>query len=660
MIGRCIQVVLACSLLLTGVVFAEDGKGENDNVTIMDTVVVTASRVAEKQKTLTSSVTVIDSESIQQSPARDLGELLSEQGMAVRQYPGTLSSIGIRGFRTNTTGNDLTSKVLILVDGRRAGTGNIAKIKTKNIQRVEIIRGPASVQYGSSAVGGVVNVITRQGSGETSAFVEGTMGSWRYEEGSLGLQGELKGLDFSAAGSRSTMEDYQTATGETYGNTGYDEKKNLSVNVGYNFNPSHRLGLIYTNFAVDEAGSPSYLSQNDLDSYVDKSNYSSDAIYTGKTEDGFLSWMMRYFAGKDKDKYTAPLYSYASSDIIDRKGAQAQVSADFDVATITGGVDWVNYETESTDMPELSTYDNPAGFLLAKAMLMDERFIVSAGGRYDSYEVEVKEGQGGKEKDNCFLPNVGLAFLLTQSLKIRANYGQAFVMPSADQLAADYIDPGNGTQVLGNADLSPEKSATWEGGVDFASNGIFASLSYFFTDFKDRIEYVPLSGGASSWENLGESTVAGIEGEFNIDIGEIFNWNFQLRPYIQFTYLTEYEDDTTGEDLKHTPDWTASYGISFSDWMGLTATFNVAYSGKQLVDDYEDWDYMNDPEPEVVTLGSATVANLTITKTLLSSDQWGKLSLKGDITNLFNADYAFVKGYPMPGRSFYLGLRYDI
>jgi vitamin B12 transporter len=61
-----------------------------------------------------------------------------------------------------------------------------------------------------------------------------------------------------------------------------------------------------------------------------------------------------------------------------------------------------------------------------------------------------------------------------------------------------------------------------------------------------------------------------------------------------------------------------------------------------------------------VTLDSATVASLTITKTLLSSDRYGKLSLKGDFTNLFNADYDYVKGYPMPGRSFYLGLRYDI
>ena len=655
---RCIGVGFVCLVLSAVPSLADEIKKGDHAIPTMDMVVVTAGRVAEKQKTLTNNVTVIDSDAISQSAARDLGELLAEQGIAVRQYPGTLASVGIRGFRTDTTGNDLTSKVLILLDGRRAGTGNVAKIMTRNVQRVEIIRGPASVQYGSAAVGGIVNVITRQGGEKPTAFVEGGLGSGRYEEGSFGGQGEINGFDFSAAGTRSVMDDYQTADGATYENTGYDEKKNISINAGYNFNPNHRLGMIYTSFSVDETGSPYYLSQNDLDSYLDKSNYSLDAIYTGDTVDGRFSWKLRYFSGKDKDKYTSPLYSYYSEDITDREGAQAQMTAEWGFATITGGADWVNYEIESTNAPEKSTYDNPAAFLLAKARLLEERLIVSAGGRYDSYEVEIKEGQGRKENDDHVSPNVGLAYLITEHFKARANYGQAFVMPGADQLAADFMDPFSGAQTLGNPNLSPEKSITWEGGVDFASSGVFASLTYFHTDFKDKIEYVSLPGGASSWDNLGEATLSGIEGEFNVDLGALNGWDFRLQPYVRFTYLTQYEDDTTGNDLNYTPDWIASYGIQFSDGVGLTATFSVAYTGEQLVQDWENQVWPDDPE--TVTLSSSAVASLSIMKTLLSSDRWGRLSIKGDITNLFNEDYAYVKGYPMPGRSYYIGLRYDI
>ena len=658
MMFRLICVGLIGVFLLASPSMADENNNPDSAIPTMDTVVVTAGRAPERQKTLTNNVTVIDSETIAQSPARDLGELLSEQGLAVRQYPGTLTSLGIRGFRTDTTGNDLTSKVLILLDGRRAGTGNVAKIMTENVERVEIIRGPASVQYGSAAVGGIVNVITRQGSGQPTGFVQGGLGSWDYQEASAGGQGEAGKLDFSAAVTRATMDDYQTADGDTYQNTGFDEKENFSLNVGYNFSPNHRLGVIYTNLETDKAGAPSYLSQNDPLSYVDKSNYSVDTIYTGATGDERFSWKLRYFYGKDRDKYTSPAWAYVSNTIAERDGAQAQLSADLGMVVITGGVDWVDYEIKSTSSPLKSTYDNPAGFLLAKAKLLEDRLIISAGGRYDEYEVEIKEDEGGKEDDSHFSPNVGLAYLITDQLKVRANYGQAFVMPGADQLAADYIDPWTGANITGNPDLKPEESATWEGGLDYTSNGIFASLTYFHTDFDDKIEYIALPGGVSSWDNLGEATIDGIEGELNVDLGMIFDWDFQLRPYVRFTYLTEYEDDATGEDLKYTPDWSASYGISFSDGEGLSAVFNVAYTGEQKVEDWENQVWPNDPE--IVTLGTATLASLTVTKALLASDRWGTLSLKGDITNLFNEDYAYVKGYPMPGRSYFLGLRYDI
>ena len=149
-------------LVLVGVVIAlnaawaeeQDVKKDNETLT-MDEVVVSAGRINESKKDLTIGMTVIDSEDIERSSASDLGELLSEKGgIFIKKYPGALTSIGIRGFKTETHGNDLKGKVLILLDGRRAGTGNVAKIATENIERVEIIKGSAAVQYGSAAIGG--------------------------------------------------------------------------------------------------------------------------------------------------------------------------------------------------------------------------------------------------------------------------------------------------------------------------------------------------------------------------------------------------------------------------------------------------------------------------------------------------------------------------
>ena len=134
----------------------------------------------------------------------------------IREYPNSLVSVQVRGFQTETHGNDLSSYVLILINGRRAGTGNIAKILTDNVERVEIIRGPASVQYGSSAMGGIINVITKQGKGKPSFYAEGTLGSFEYQKIEAGGAMEMGGFDLSFSASTESQDDYTTADSVTY------------------------------------------------------------------------------------------------------------------------------------------------------------------------------------------------------------------------------------------------------------------------------------------------------------------------------------------------------------------------------------------------------------------------------------------------------------
>ncbi|MFO7839754.1 MAG: TonB-dependent receptor plug domain-containing protein [Desulfosalsimonadaceae bacterium] len=121
----------------------------------MEDMVVTAGRVKEMKREVTKDITVITEKEIRLSPARDLGELLAEENVGrLIKYPGVLSGVGVQGARTDVHGIDPAGRVLLLVDGRRTGTGNTAKIMTENIERVEIIHGPASVQYGAAAMGG--------------------------------------------------------------------------------------------------------------------------------------------------------------------------------------------------------------------------------------------------------------------------------------------------------------------------------------------------------------------------------------------------------------------------------------------------------------------------------------------------------------------------
>ena len=646
--------VVLILLILPGFSQAEEEEKGKESVTVMEEVVVTASRVKEKKKEVTSNITIMDEEEIKNSSAKDLGELLTEKGIGHSQrYPGALNAIGIRGFRTETHGNDLEGHVLILVNGRRAGTGNTAKIMTKNIERVEIIRGPASVQYGSAAMGGVVNVITRQGKKKPTVFVEGLLGSYDCKKGSAGFSGKYKAVDFSAAFTTGSMNDYDTANGERYYNTGYNRKENSSLNLGYEFLPGNRIGVIYNYFDVDHVGNPGYLSSNDLDNYADKSNKSIDFIYDGGTPDGPFSWKARYFDGKDKDKWVTMPGGTFSERKTDNKGAQAQVSYNQEYFLLTAGFDWVNYEIETTWDPKNSEYDNPAYFLLAKTRLFDKKLIITGGIRYDDYEVDMKS-DGGKKSDDHISPRVGAAYLLTDWLKLRANFGEAFMMPSAKQLAGDFSTPGYPmygippTHYLGNPNLKPEKSETYEGGIDFSYASFDSSLTYFHTDYKDKIQTYTTMGGDKSWKNLGKAEIEGIEGNLSYDVGSFFSWDYQVKPYVSFTYLTKYKDKETDKDLTYTSDIHVSYGITISDLDGFSANLNLAYTGKQ------DITY-----PSTMTKGSFTVANFTVSKKIIDSEKYGGVTLRGEIQNLFDKDYSYVEGYPMPGRSFFLGLRYD-
>ena len=379
-------ILLTCLFVASSFpVYAQEG---SDTVT-MEEVVVTAGRVKEKKKEITTNVTIIDEEEIKNSSATDLGDLLAEKGIGhIHKYPGASTSIGIRGFRTDATGVDLAGKVLILLNGLRAGTGNAAKIMTKNIERVEVIRGPASVQYGSAAMGGVVNVITRQGKEKPAAFVEGLLGSYDYKEGSAGFSGKYKAFDFSGSFTRDSRDDYDTGSGARFYNTAYNHKKNSSLNLGYEFLPGNRIGVIYTYFDADHVGNPGYLSQNDLDDYSNNGNKSIDFIYDGKTSNGLFSWKLRYFDGKDEIEWFCPVASnpdfwddgIPNKVTVDHKGTQAQVSYNQEYLLLTAGFDWVNYETKDSKYdPKNTEYDNPAGFLLAKARLFDQKLTITGG-----------------------------------------------------------------------------------------------------------------------------------------------------------------------------------------------------------------------------------------------------------------------------------------
>ena len=630
-----------------------------DETVTTEEFVVSASRVAEDKREVTSNITVITREEMTATPGRTVGDILAEKGVGhVQKYPGSLTAIGIRGFRTDTHGNDLQGHVLVLLDGRRAGTGNVAKLLTENVERIEIIRGPGAVQYGSGGMGGVVNVITRRGTANSLAVEAGGGNAGR---GQAVVDGTVKEgrIDFAGSVVRRTAGDYDTGDGQRYRNTGFDSETGLSANLGYEAHAGHRLGLVVTAFDADDAGSPGYLAANDLDDTSDKGNASVDAVYEGKNASGGWQWLARVFAGRDENTWHEHLFSdpdgwdtsTPSGNTTDQLGAQAQVSHSFGAATATAGFDWVDYQVENTWAPEKTGYTNPAFFALGKYALFADQLILTSGVRHDWYRVEVDDGEGDDASDSHFIPQAGAAWLATDSLKLRGQYARAFVMPSADQLAIDMHSFGHRT--VGNPELEPEGSGTWELGLDFERSGLTASLTGFSSRFEDKIVTTMLSDGATSWQNLGEATIEGFELSAGYDIGEWFGWNWEVRPFVDLTWLTELQDESTGDNLLYVSDTTITTGLTVASGTGFSCNATVTYNGPQ---DIEDWQSGSYPA-SIIELDGFTVTSLGLTYPLMPL-QYGDLLLRGAVGNLFDADYAYVNGYPMPGRTFYLGLQW--
>src|SRR6185503_7274481 len=187
-----------------------------------ESVVVTARRAETRLAETPQKVEVVDSVDIERSVAADLTDVLKKNaGVDVVQYSGVLSGIGIRGFRPQLSG--INKRSLLLIDGRPSGVTNLAELLLDGVERIEVLKGAASAVYGSSAMGGVVNVIRRQSHGKIGGNVRIGGGSF----GTTDLAGRAGGsasarIDFDATATLfDQRDDIRMGNGATRPATSY-------------------------------------------------------------------------------------------------------------------------------------------------------------------------------------------------------------------------------------------------------------------------------------------------------------------------------------------------------------------------------------------------------------------------------------------------------
>ena len=631
------------------------------NASTLDTVVVTASRARETKREVASNVTVIDSEEIRASTAVTVADLVVQQGFQVITT-GDESNVQIRGFGNGTMNTEAENTVLTLLNGRRIGMSNIALAGLANVERIEIIRGPSAVQYGSSAMGGVINIITKRGSEEPVASLELGLGSDRLMRERLVLSGAKNGFDFALGATNSKRGDVTVKDGVRWYGTEVHHNTSANLDLGYSLNKYHRVGINY-NYADVESelssgsgGIRPYATNTPARPVAEynKRNKNAALVYTGSTRDKRFDWSANYSRGSNDQKYITSGYTTS----VDNTLFNAQGSYNGSRTSVSAGVDYLKYENSQSNQSAKTSMEDIGIYVTGKLRFLEEQLIFSAGLRHDKYTS--KGNYMSSKKDDHTGGSVGVSYLPLDWLKLRANYSEGFKMPAPRQIGGSlpYYNP--------NSSVSPEMSKTYEFGGDINWKWIDASLTWFHSDWKNKIIGVgtPSMALPYQFQNIKDATLAGLEGSLSADVGKAFQQNFTLRPYVNFTWMhTRKNKDPSqhityhgrrNDTMPRTPEWMISYGVDYAHpAYKIKSRINANYYGSVLTTGYSlpGNPYINRP--------GGTVVNVSLEKEV-AGGPGGRLTLRTEVNNLFDGANEMYWGYPGAGRNFYVGLRYDM
>ncbi|MBM9616136.1 TonB-dependent receptor [Desulfobulbus rhabdoformis] len=642
-----------------------------------DEMVVTATRSEEDILTIPTKIEVIDSHDIEMTAGTMLTEQLKKSSsISVIEYPGALAGIGIRGFRPEFSG--ITKHSLILLNGRPIGATNLATVLTDNVERIEVLKGPASSLYGAEAMGGVVNVITKKSTGPLGGSAELGYGSFETNFQKLWSGGAIIAdtLDFDVSLGRHEQADNLTTgdNGNERPNTSY-KTRNGAFRIGGNFAGDWRADLsanMYQGRNIETPGDVAYGSvrsgRKDIDNQgvdlrvgggLGANNEVAATLYHTEEEAENYS---NYSSGS-----TVPTYRSYDSEIT-WDGVQLQDIYTWGNHKFILGFDYQYIEKQSRSYTTSGTRKAPsspdegrtnlAGYLETVWKFCDNRLTFTGGGRYDTFEVETlatpyKTGFTPTTEDfSTFSPRVGANYLFDMGIRLHATVGQAFVPPSAFQLAgySESIVGGVTMVTQGNGDLDPESSTTWDVGVGYElpNWGLSIDVTYFDTTVDDRITTLQV-GNLKTYINALGADLRGMESTLSFDLGVPMQWKNSLRFYVNATHIFEAEEELAGgamQDIHNVADYTYNYGVEYSD-----GQFDSRLHFR-TVGPMRDTDWVSAGYPEI-EYPSFTVVDLVLGYNFLEHH---RVALT--IDNLFDKDYYEKKGYPKPGQSFFLSYKY--
>jgi vitamin B12 transporter len=598
----------------------------------VDPVVVTATPVPTPTEQLGASISVVDGEDFQTYHYPTVDEALRNvPGVEIRKSGsyGKTSSISIRGANSN--------QVQVLVDGLRVksstlGQADLSDLSPDLIERIEVIRGAQSTLYGADAIGGVVNIITKKGSGGPfQATTQQEVGNYDTYGSGATVRGAYKIFNYAASGS------HFESNGQ-YQNDGTNANA-FNVRLGLDSLPwDSSLAFIFrwnkNDIGVPVKGVFPGPQPNKPIINPNAKQQSETTIYSleGKTRP--LAWW----------ESRARLSSYQNN-----QGFQDPVDpgVDFDFPVFSQvnvgrrEAEWVNsvfigkwstssvgleYRKEEGDNVHVfrASAETQSVFFEQQLRFFDRLFVT--GG----FRVEDNSVWGTETTERG-----SLAFVIRETgSRIRGSAGTGFRAPTFNDLFFPQF---------GNPNLQPETSLSYDFGVDqkLWGNRIRLGLTYFQTNFKSLITCcVPLStapfGGPF---NVGRARSAGIEFTSEVDVLP------SLVGSLNYTY-TDTEDLSTGRRLPREPQHRWNIGLTWEPLARLSLFTQVHIESGQF-----------EPFGEVYSSGYTRV-DVGGTWRILERLGWlQKLELTTRIQNALNESYSEVRGFPALGINALVGLR---
>jgi vitamin B12 transporter len=636
-----------------------------------ENVVVTGRRVETRITGMPQKVEVIDATDIQRSVADDVADVLKKNaGVDVIQYPGALSGIGIRGFRPQTSG--INKRSLLLVDGRPSGITNLAALRLDNVDHIEILKGAASSVYGSSAMGGVVNVITRQSRGKIAGTAQVGGGSFGTSEfaGRVGGSAGSR-VDFDVVGNTfNQRDDFRMGNGETRPATRYktyDGAVRVGVDVGAWRVEGRGLGYRGRDIMTPGDLSSGINSQGSKD--LEQS--SQDARLTGIVK-GHAVLFTGYHAAEAS--HTTNVTSFDPSDLpflpylsfendLAWSGFQARDSwVWWPQNSIVFGVDYEKVTSESRSYARTGTSTAPfsadsnkrtAGVYAENTTkLWNGRTILAVGGRFDRITTETVDTPlktnftPSEASFNVFNPSFGIKHALVKDLRAHFAIGRAFIPAEAIMLTGfTTTTVGGRTQISqGNPDLKPERSTSFDVGAEWTSRATRLDITAFRTVVKDRfISNVTISNPPAP-APIVLSVVNGLDAHISgLELEADHRVSGHLGVFANTTHFFKRKERLASgaeQDILNVARNTIRAGVDL-DFGRLGARVSGRY-----VQGRKDNDF-NQPGFPIVTYDNFTVVDLDATVRLMRQH-----SVVFSANNLFDEFYYEKLGFPLQGASF--------